>query len=534
MYALATVPLIERLDNLNVHQVWYADDSAATGILHRLRSWWDRLLEIGPDYGYRVNDKKTWLVVKKGLLLQAKEIFEGTNVNITDDGHHYLGTPLGCQCFIEKYVEEKVSRWNDMLFTLSKMAETHPHPAFAVLTHGVSSKWRFIARTVPGITHLFTPLEETIRTKILPALTDKGPPNDLMREIFALPARFGGLGISPPNHLDSEFTFSTNVTAPLTSQILAQVNEYSYEIYSEQLKARQDVRKQKNAHLSSLVQSIESKISDDLKYTLKLAQEKGSSSWLTVIPIKEHGFALHKGDFRDALALRYGWIPSRCLSDCSCGHAFSVEHALSCPKGGLPIICHNEIRDLSANLLSEVCQDVTIEPPLQPLQGEQFTYATAITENESRLDMAARGFWQGRGERALFDIRIFNPYAQSNKKSSLSSTYRCHEKMKKRAYNQRVIDVEHATFTPVVFSITGGLGREATQFYKRLASLLSTKWEQPYSVTIGWLRCCLNFSLLRSSILCIQGTRQSKGNFSVGNGVSSSIDLVCSESKLKF
>ena len=59
-------------------------------------------------------------------------------------------------------------------------------------------------------------------------------------------------------------------------------------------------------------------------------------------------------------------------------------------------------------------------------------------------------------------------------------------------------------------STGGGLAREATAFYKRLASLLSEKREESYSVTMGWLRCALSFSLLRSSILCVRGTRRAK------------------------
>ena len=44
-----------------------------------------------------------------------------------------------------------------------------------------------------------------------------------------------------------------------------------------------------------------------------------------------------------------------------------VEHALSCPKSGFPSIRHNEVRDLTATLLSEVCHNVSFEPGLQPL-----------------------------------------------------------------------------------------------------------------------------------------------------------------------
>ena len=39
---------------------------------------------------------------------------------------------------------------------------------------------------------------------------------------------------------------------------------------------------------------------------MDLLGEKGSSSWLSVLPLKDQGFNLNKGEFRDALNLRYG------------------------------------------------------------------------------------------------------------------------------------------------------------------------------------------------------------------------------------
>ena len=48
----------------------------------------------------------------------------------------------------------------------------------------------------------------------------------------------------------------------------------------------------------------------------------------------------------------------------TCGSKFSIEHALSCPKGGFPSIRHNEVRDLTATLLTDVCHDVKVEPDL--------------------------------------------------------------------------------------------------------------------------------------------------------------------------
>ena len=158
--------------------------------------------------------------------------------------------------------------------------------------------------------------------------------------------------------------------------------------------------------------------------------------------------------------------------------------------------------------MSEVCHDVGFEPASEPLSGEMLSGATASREDEARLDISARGFGGNRSERSFFDVWIFNSYAPSNKKSSLTSTYRKHESVKKRAYSQRIVDVnvEHGTFTPFVLSLMGGLGREANQCYKRLASLLSTKWDWPYSVTIGWIRYYLSFCLLHFFILSIRRT----------------------------
>ena len=50
-----------------------------------------------------------------------------------------------------------------------------------------------------------------------------------------------------------------------------------------------------------------------------------------------------------------------------------------------------------------------------------------------------------------------------------------------------VVEVEHATFTPLVFSATGGMGIEAMHYYKRFATGLALKWDSPYSVTMSWL-----------------------------------------------
>ena len=89
----------------------------------------------------------------------------------------------------------------------------------------------------------------------------------------------------------------------------------------------------------------------------------------------------------------------------------------------------------------------------------------------------------------------------------------CRE-LEKKAYESRICEVEHSIFTPLVFSATRGMGHEATIFYKRLASLLSEKWKEPYaSSVLGWIRCHLSFCLFQSAIQCIRGARSSQGHY---------------------
>ena len=139
---------------------------------------------------------------------------------------------------------------------------------------------------------------------------------------------------------------------------------------------------------------------------------------------------------------------------------------------------HNEVRDITATLLNEVCHGVTTEPHLQPLSRKSLSHRSASTQDGARLDVEMYGFWGGRFEKAFIDVRIFNPSAQSDRHGPLSSVYRKHEQKKRREYDQRVREIEDATFTPLVPSTTGGIGQALT-FYRRLASMLPEKEISP-------------------------------------------------------
>ena len=88
----------------------------------------------------------------------------------------------------------------------------------------------------------------------------------------------------------------------------------------------------------------------------------------------------------------------------------------------------------------------------------------------------------------------------------VSAILQKHEKEKKRAHNSRIMDVEHGTFTPLVFSLTGGEGPETSMFHKHIAQKIANKTEEKYEKVQTLIRCKLSFLILRSVLLCIRGS----------------------------
>ena len=106
---------------------------------------------------------------------------------------------------------------------------------------------------------------------------------------------------------------------------------------------------------------------------------------------------------------------------------------------------------------------------------------------DARLDIHARGFWR-RQRSAFFDVRVCHSNADS-------------------MYAERVMEIEQGTFTPVVFTTTGGKADECVKYHSRLAELIANKKGESYSSAISWIRAKVSFAIVRSAILCLRGSR---------------------------
>ena len=147
-------------------------------------------------------------------------------------------------------------------------------------------------------------------------------------------------------------------------------------------------------------------------------------------------------------------------------------------KGGFSVLRHNNVRDTEAEILREVCKDVTIEPPLIPSEK---------LGDRSKLDIGARGLWSGL-ERTLCDVRIFRPGAPSYRNRKAEAVYKQYEDEKKNKYLRHVLETEKCSFTPLFFSTHGGCAPEADKFHKRVATLLAKRRNILYIEAISYVR----------------------------------------------
>ena len=265
-------------------------------------------------------------------------------------------------------------------------------------------------------------------------------------------------------------------------------------LQSDQLPSPDEVKEAKSKATHEL-QTKQKEMSDTLKSRqdtkmqrdLEQLSEPGASSWLGALPLQDQGFNLTKGEFQDALALRYSKPVKNLPSKCPCGSNFDVTHALNCHKGGFVNARHDNIRNVECSLLKSVVRDVECEPSLQPVVNKEGYPATAILDDDARLDIRARGFWRD-GQNAYFDVRVTNTDCASQQNSSIKSILRKHELEKKRAYNKRVMDIEHGSFTPLIFTTTGVMGHECAIYHKNLAEKISEKKDELYSEVMRYLR----------------------------------------------
>jgi hypothetical protein len=198
------------------------------------------------------------------------------------------------------------------------------------------------------------------------------------------------------------------------------------------------------------------------------------------MPDKLNGTILSAEEFRDSLGLRFGLTPASLPSRCDgCGQRFTLEHAMTCAKGGLVLSRHNDVCAEWGQLCAQALTPTAVSDEPLINSGRDPQAASDAPGNgvgpELRGDIAAHGFWK-RGTTAIFDVGITDSDAKSNRGRD-------------------------------VFTVDGLRRVEAAAASRKLASLLSVKWKRTYSQVCGFVRSRLTLALVRAASRCLRADR---------------------------
>jgi hypothetical protein len=262
---------------------------------------------------------------------------------------------------------------------------------------------------------------------------------------------------------------------------------------------KKDIKKRREEKQKAAAVALRERLAPEQQRAMDVAQAKGGSCLVTVLPLEKYGFAFRgKRDFDDLIRQRYRKPIRRLPTTCPCGAPFSLDHSQICKLGGFVGMRHDEGKKIWAVANSKVFRDVEVEPQLEQLDDETLDYKTANRDQEARSDVRVRGFY-GNQQNAFFDHKVFYPFALSYSKKSLASCFQNIEKKCRREYEQRINRVDNGSLTPMVMSSTGSMGPRMQIAVKHLAGLISEKRNEPYAKVMTLLRCQFAFAAMRSS-----------------------------------
>ena len=197
-YSISTAGIIQTTKTQipTVHQVWLADDAAAAGTIQKLYEWYNGLVVEGKKYGYFVNGRKSWLIVKTKQIAELARSLFGDTVNITTEGKRHLGAVIGSEEYKKEYCNELVNNWVNQLNVLNDFATTQPHAAYIAYTKGFKSRFTFFLRTICDFDKFTEPIEDVLERKLIPNLMGiDGSINEPFRSLVGFSPGEGGLGI---------------------------------------------------------------------------------------------------------------------------------------------------------------------------------------------------------------------------------------------------------------------------------------------------------------------------------------------------
>jgi len=513
LYGLGVSPIANRLSSEvpTGVPVWFADNCAVAGPVSALGAYMGRLVDIGPSWGYFPEPTKSIIISRAEQRAQLQQQLADFKF-IYSTGHRYIGTFVGDRRFLRDWLQPQIDDWVAAVKDLANVSGHFPQSAYAGLVKALQNEWTYIQRLTPNIGPYFAPVESAIHSVFIKKLMgDDEVVGAKLCSLTSLSTRRGGLAIcNPVTNAKHHYQASVAATSPLVDAITTgaafNVPRYKAHAITQKHASRDTKAKTEEEAFFKLLESIPS------NYHRALERAWSTGSWLTTMPNIHNGTILSRDEFRDSLRWRLTSpllsFPSRCDG---CDARFTVSHALCCKRGGLVTLRHNEIAEEWASLCSAALSSgaVSTEPYIN--NGRSVPNNTSasqtdpVLQGDQRGDVGVRGFWS-RANTTIFDVQVCDTDAPSYANITPARVLENAERRKKAKHLDPCLQ-QRKHFTPLVFSVDGVAGREATSAIRNLAKLLSAKWNRAYSHVCGYIRSRLSLSLVRAFALCIRGSR---------------------------
>ncbi len=244
------------------------------------------------------------LLVKPVNYDDAVKLFEDTDVTVTKEGVNVLGSTVGSQEFVKSVI---LDVWYKKLKILAGIGLTQPQSAYSAFTHVFFGEWTYLFRTCDFDECLLKPLEECMRQAFIPSLLGRDAVNALERSWLSLPTRCGGMGLYNPVALQrSQRTTSKTIIGPLVDLLLSDEKDMPVELFELMSKLKKECVRSKDSEYKQVMDAVKSQLPPDKVRLFDVSVEKGASTWLTALPLREFNFDLNKCEFRDAICLSMG------------------------------------------------------------------------------------------------------------------------------------------------------------------------------------------------------------------------------------
>ncbi|KAL7463415.1 hypothetical protein ACHAXS_003796, partial [Conticribra weissflogii] len=501
LYGLALTPLINRIHtehssiflSENFLDPWYADDATIVASVTDTIIIVQEIQKLGPIYGYFIQPEKSFHICSSSQISKSKPLFAAANLHFQYvQGTRYLGSYIGEKDFFPTWIKPQIQEWVSAIQDLSLAAVKYPQATYSVFTHCLQNQWSHLCRTTPNIGPFLSPIEQSIKNSLLPALFHLDNIDDSLREVISHPIKLAGLNILNPT-IQAGFSYDTSL---LTTESLVDCLLYHAEIdLTAHHQNISETRRQCHQKIYKLHEDLLNKhlstVSSEVQH--RLARAKVGGSWLTVIPKAINGTILSAEEFRDNLRLCYGFIPEYLPKTCDgCDKPFTVTHALNCRKGGLISLRHSEIANEWAHLCAIALgtESIINEPsiflgksnnPDNPSTPpfDQIHSPTHFAEANARGDKGVIGFWQHQ-RITIFDAQIVNTDSPSYSSKEPQQILNQSESNKKNKYED-ACHQRRRDFTPIIYSVDGLPSKGTALAEKRLAQLLQNKLQLPYS-----------------------------------------------------